>query len=170
MLKLNNKKLHDWIVQKDALVNDGRKISGEIEKIEAKVKVFEDKEKAITGKVEVPKELIEKGNKLANEIESKIKELGVIGNEVENIKLAAIPEEMKKEHQALLKDKEALERDRNKIALKVQKIKDRIIPVIQKEVKPLLEKYDDIETAKTKDGMVVISTFNYIEEYKKKFK
>jgi hypothetical protein len=78
---------------------------------------------------------------------------------------------MKDEHMQLFKDKEKLERDRNKIALKVQKIKDKVIPIIQKEVKPLLlQEYDDIETAKVKDGVVVINTFNHLEDWKAAFK
>lgn len=170
MLEIENKRLHDWIVQKDTLVGDGRNVSAQIEKIEAKIKGYQDKEKKITGAVEVPKELVAKGNALAKEIEDKIKELGIIGNQVEEVKLNAIPKAMKEEHRQLLKDKEALERDRNKIALKVQKIKDRCVPLIQKEVKPLLKEYDDIETAQTKNGKVVIKTFNHLEDFKSKFK
>jgi hypothetical protein len=68
-------------------------------------------------------------------------------------------------------EREKLERERNKIALKVQKIKDKIIPLIRKEVKPLLkDPFDDIETAQIKEDKVVVDTFNHIEEFKKKFK
>jgi seryl-tRNA synthetase len=170
MLTLNNKKLHDLIVLKDTLVYDGRKISQEMDKLEVKIKDYEDQEKKITANTKPPKELEEQGNKLAKEIETIAKELEKIAKEIEASKLAAIPEAIKKEHQDLMKQSEALERDRNKVALKVQKIKDKVVPLIQKEVKPLLKEYDDIETAKVKDGKVVIATFNHLEDFKKKFR
>lgn len=170
MIEIENKRLHDLIVQKDELVNVGRKISRDIEDIEIKVKRFEDKEKKITIKVVPPKELTDKGDGLVKEITKLNTELTKIAEEINESKLAAIPQEMKDEHLQLLKDKEKLERERNKVALKVQKIKDKVIPIVQREVKPLLQEYDDIETAKVKDGKVVISTFNYLEDFKKKFK
>ena len=33
MLEINNKKLHDWIVEKDKLVGEGRKVSQELENL-----------------------------------------------------------------------------------------------------------------------------------------
>lgn len=169
MITLDNPKLHDLIVTKDALVTDGRAVSQKIEAIDTKIKVFEEKEKKITAKVIPPKELTDKGDALVVEITKKHTELQKIADAINKSKLDAIPEDMKNDHKQLLKDKEVLERDRNKIALKVQKVKDKIIPIVQKEVKPLLQEYDDIETAKTKDGKVVIATFNHLEDFKSKF-
>lgn len=164
---------------KDELVNEGRSISKEIEKIESKAKRFEIMEKRITGKIVPPKELTDKGDALVKQVTTMQTELSKLADQINKSKLSAIPEKMKTEHLQLLKDKEALERDRNKIALKVQKIKDRIIPLVQKEVKPLIcakkevviniGKFDDIETAQVKDGKVVISTFNHLESYMSKF-
>ncbi len=179
-ITLENKRVHDYIVQKDVLVMEGRKISQKVEDIDVKVKRFEKKEMDITSKVIPPKELTDKGDALTKQINELGAELTKLSDEITRSKLAAIPKEMKDEHMALLKEKEGLERDRNKIALKVQKLKDKLVPIIQKEVKPMLQakrieeidmgKYDDIETAKAKDGKVVINTFNHLEEYKKKFR
>jgi predicted nucleic acid-binding Zn-ribbon protein len=167
---LDNKKLHDLIFSKDLLVTEGRKISKEIEAVEIKIRRFEEKEKQITGKVVPPIELTTKGDELIKQLQKLDKELTDIANKINDFKLSSVPKEMKENHLKLMKDKEGLERERNKIALKVQKIKDKCIPIIQKEVKPmLLDKYDDIETAKTKDGKVVIATFNHLEDFKKKF-
>lgn len=169
MITLENKKLHDLIVQKDAEVDIGRGISRKIEAIETKIKRFEQKEKTITAKVIPPKELTDRGDAIVREVTKLQTELTKIANQINDSKLAAIPEDMKEEHMALLKEREKLERGRNKIALKVQKIKDKLIPIVQREVKPLLKEYDDIETARAKDGKVVISTFNHLEEFKRKF-
>lgn len=179
MITIENKKVFDFLKQKDDLVNEGRKISAKIEEIEKKTLILEKKEKAITGKVKVPKELSDRGEALVKEINEKTRELEKLGADIEKTKLDAIPADMKAEHLALLAEKEKLERDRNKVALKVQKIKDRVIPIIQKEVKPILRKekkieidigkYEDIETAKIKDGQVVIDTFNYLQDFRQKF-
>ncbi len=170
MIKLKNIKLVTLLTSKEELVKDGIKITKELEALEAKVTSYENKEKMITKRVKVSPELEEKGNVLAKEINEKIKALDVIAKEIEDIKLAAVPKDMKEAHLALMKKREVLERDRNKIALKIQKIKDRVVPIIKKEVKPLLQnEYDDIETAKVVDGEIVIETFNYLEDFKKKF-
>ena len=170
MIEFTNKRLHDYIVEKDNLVNVGRGISREIEALEIKIRRFEEKEKRITGKVIPPKELTDKGDALVKQVTKLNEELTKIAQEINKSKLDAIPQEMIDDHKKLLKDKEILERERNKIALKVQKIKDRVIPIVQKEVKPLLGEYDDIETAKTKEGKVVITTYNHLEDFKRKFK
>jgi len=169
-LIIENKKLYDLIVEKDILVDSGRKISRDIDTVDMKVKRIEEKEKRITGKVVPPKMLTDLGDELVKQVIAINVRLTKIANQINDSKLEAIPEDMKNEHMQLLKDKEVLERDRNKVALKVQKIKDRVIPIIQKHVKPFLAEYDDIETAKAKDGKVVISTFNHLADFKSKFK
>lgn len=171
MITIENKKLHDGIVSKDVLVTEGRKISQQIDILDAKIKQFENKEKRITGKVTPPKELTDKGDAIAKQMEELGNQLNEIARQINQSKLDAIPKEIKDAHFKLLEEKEKLERERNKVALKVQKIKDRLVPLIKKLVIPLLkDQYDDIETAKIKDGKVIIETFNYLEEWKKKFR
>lgn len=171
MIEITNPIIAKHLRDKDKYVTEGRKISREIETIETKIKSYENKEKAITAKVKPDPELQAKGDKLAEEVNAKIGELNKIGKQIEAMKLAAIPADMKAEHMALLKQKEERERDRNKVALKIQKIKDRIVPMIQKIVKPLLkDEYDDIETAKLQGDKITIQTFNHLADYKSKFR
>lgn len=191
MITLDNKKLHDWILEKDILVNGGRKISRDIETIDIKVKRYEEREKIITGKVKIPQDLLDEANGIAlklsqllgkdgSYIPSYDSEFGKVLKKIEDYKLEQVPKDIKEKHLALLKEKELCERERNKVALKVQKIKDRIIPLVQKEVKPLIcqermvtiniGRYDDIETAKVKDDKVIISSFNHLTEYMSKWK
>lgn len=169
MITIENKRVHDLIQDKDVLVKQGRKVSQEIENIDTKVRQFIDKEKKITSKVIPPKELTDRGDEIAKQMEKLEDELNELATKINNSKLAAVPKEIKDSHLSLLKEKEKLERELNKIALKVQKIKDKVVPIIKKEVQPLLkDKFDDIETAKIKDGKVIIETFNYVDDYKKK--
>ena len=168
-MTLDNKKIHDLIVEKDLLVTEGRKISGILDQIEKDILKIQEQERKITAKVKVDA-LQKKGNALNDECQKKFEELQRVIAEIEEIRLDAIPKEIKDKHMEMMKEREKCERDRNKIFLKVQKIKDKVIPLIQKHVKPLLNPYDDIETAKTKDGKVIINTFNHLEEFKAKFK
>lgn len=171
MIEFKNPKLAKYILDKNAILLDGKKVVKEIETLDRKIKVFEDKEKVITAKVKPSAEIEARGVKLVDEINAKTKELEALGKEIEEQKLAAVPEEMKTEHLDLLKQREKKERDLGKLALKVQKIKDRMIPIVQKEVKPLLKtEFDDIETAEVKGDVVVIKTFNHLEDFKAKFK
>lgn len=169
MLKIKNAKLVKYLTDKEDLVKQGRSVSKEIEKIELKIQEIDKLEREITSKVH-PEELLIKGEELKKKIEAEIEELKKIGKEIEDIKIKAIPEDMVKKHYALRDEKEKLETDRNKIALKIQKIKDRVIPIIQKEVKPHLQEFDDIETAIVKNNEVWVTTYNRLEEFKKSFK
>lgn len=167
---IKNKKLHDLIVMKDVLVTEGRGMTGGLEALEKKVRICEDKEKKITGSIPPDPILKAKGDELIELFNKTLKEIEVIGKQIEKAKMDAIPKELLDEHKGYLKEIEVIERNRNKIALKVQKVKDRIIPLVQKEVKPLLGEYDDIETAKAKDGEVIVTTFNHLNDWKSKFK
>lgn len=168
MIKIKNKKLVTLLLEKDKLVKEGRAISVEMEKIEKDINKCEDKEKAITAKVN-PTELVKQADAMQEEINTKIKQFEEIANEITKIKLAAIPKDLEQKHRDLMSTREKLERDRNKIALKIQKIKDRVIPVIQEKVVPMLKEYEDISTADVKDGEVVVTTFSHLEDWKKAF-
>lgn len=169
MIIIDNKKLHDLIATKDELVKGGRKISSELETIEFKINKIQNKEKKITGNCE-PKELLTKGEIARLEMERAMKAFDKIAAEIKQTKLDAIPKEMKEEHFALMATREKLENDRNKIALKIQKIKDKLIPMLKKEIKPHLKEFDDTETVEIKDGKVHVKTFNHLDDFKARFK
>ena len=148
---------------------EGRGISTELEALEEEIKGLEEQEKEITSKVE-PTDLINEGNKLKDEVEAKIAELEKIGEAIEKAKMDAIPPEIITLHRAKLKEREDKEKSRNKVALKVQKIKDRLIPAVQKELIPKLDMYEDIETVEIVDGKAVAPIFDHLETWKANFK
>lgn len=164
-----NKKIVALLKEKDELVKQGRSVSNQIEKLELKIKELEDKEKAITEKVQ-PTELGEEAEKLKAEINEKIKQFEKIAQDIVTTKLKAIPEVIEKKHKDLLSEKEKLERDRNKLALKVQKVKDKVVPMLQKEIKPHLKEYEDVESAELKGEVVKVTIFSHLEEFKKSYK
>jgi ABC-type Zn uptake system ZnuABC Zn-binding protein ZnuA len=77
---------------------------------------------------------------------------------------------MKDKHYALKDELEAFRIARNKIALKVQKIKDRVTPLVKKEVAPHLGEYDDTETVQIVRGKIIVQTFSHLEEWIARFK
>lgn len=169
-IEIENKKLVELITLKDDLVTEGRELTTEIEKSEKKIEMFEKKEKKITAAIAPDPELKKEGDALAQQVEVIMTRLQEIGNKINSKKLTAIPKDLELEHKAELKNKEQLEKDRNKIALKIQKIKNKVVPIIQKECKPFLSEFDDIETAQVKKGIVVVTTFNHLADWTRKFK
>lgn len=168
-MQITNRKIITLIKDKDELVKSGRAVSNKIEKIEAKIAKCEARERVLTEKVQ-PKELGEEAEKLKAEINKMIKKFEKIASEITKIKLDSIPADLEKEHKDLMTEREKLERDRNKIALKVQKVKDKVVPLIQKEIKPHLKEFEDMETADLKGEILDIKIFSHLEEFKKSFK
>jgi recombinational DNA repair ATPase RecF len=85
-------------------------------------------------------------------------------------KLLEEKEELVTQGRALTGDIEKLEKERAKIGMQIQKRKDKIIPLVEKAVKPLLGEYEDIETVTiNKSGEVEVKVFNHMEEFKKAY-
>ena len=62
-----------------------------------------------------------------------------------------------------------LEEERNKLGLKVQKLKDQIVPIVMDETKGKLAEFEEIENVELKDGEIEVRTYDAIEEYKKHY-
>lgn len=154
---------------KELLVIEGRKITDELERIENKITACEVKEKKLTEKCQ-PKELGERAEALKEQINALIKEFETVAGDITKEKLAAIPKDLEATHRELMKLREEKERERNKIALKIQKIKDRIVPIIQKVVAPTLQEFEDIQTADVKNGVVEVKTYSRLEEWKNAYR
>lgn len=170
MIEIENAKMFEWISLKEELIEDGLKVIKLMEKEDARIKSFEGQEKMITGSVKPNKELKEEGDKLIEVFNKTMKRLEEIGNAIENEKLKAIPAKLLSDHKESLKTREQLQRDLKKIENKIQKVKDRLIPLIKKTVKPLLQEFDEVDTPTLKNGKVVFTTYNLLEDYKRKLR
>lgn len=167
-IKIKDKRVLKYLQDKDELVKNGRRISDEITRIETKITDCETKEKKITSARQNP-ELGNKAEDLKAQINALIKEFEKVASDITVDKLSAIPKDLEKTHRDLMKQKEEKEQERNKIALKVQKIKDRVIPIIHKEVKPQLVEYEDIQTAEIVKDEVVVKIYSKLEEWKEAY-
>ena len=167
--KLENEELKGLIEEKSKLVNEGRAVSVEIEKIEDEMaetektlmeeenKVnldeFHKKEKSITKRME---KCIADINEIKKAIHAKIK--------------AETPQELRDKYDGLNKQKEEKETERNKIALAAQKFNDKIIPISRELMKPLLQdEYEDFDTIWIQDGQMICSIFSHLNDFKIQF-
>lgn len=168
-LTIEDKTVIKLLTDKDKVVNEGREISKKIEDVQKRVDELTEEEMKLTEKVE-PKDLITRGDELRDGINKLIAELEEVAQKIKDEKMAAIPEETKKEHLKLNSEREKLEQERNKKALKVQKIKDKLIPKLHKFTKADLDEYEDLLSAELKDGVCVVEIFNHQENWRKLFK
>jgi len=162
-LKIMDSKMVKFLRDKNQLVEEGRKISKEIEEVDKDIAKNNEKQKEYTIKVEPP-EIVKRGQDLVNEINALLQKLDDTAKEMENKKLEAIPFEVRQEYFELKDRKEKLEKERNKTALKVQKIKDKVIPMVRKRALPLITEYEDINTAEVENGVVVVEVVDLLQE------
>lgn len=157
---LEDSKLKKLIEQKQELVLSGRKIAEEIDLIKEAQKATENKMRIEEDKVDV-KDLVEQAEEHVKQLEE-LKRL-LFKKIRENT-----PQELRDQYDQLEKQKDEKHLELNKLGHKVQKIKDKIIPIVQKLGKPHLEdEWEDFDTTKIDDdGKVVLSIFSRLEEWK----
>lgn len=83
--------------------------------------------------------------------------------------LLAKKNEFVTEGRELSKKIEALESERNKCGLQIQKMKDKIIPLVKKLTDGKLGEFEDITTVETFGSDVVINTYDVVEDFKKQY-
>lgn len=66
---------------------------------------------------------------------------------------------------------EELENKRNKIALQIQKLKEKIIPLVKKETAPqITDEFEDLNTVDMVDGKLTVTTFSHLENWQEAFR
>jgi len=169
-ITIDNEKLKKLITEKSELVNEGRSISIEIEKLEKDMEELNVQIAQIEKTVNI-EEFHEEERKISEEVNKAIERMKAIQQEIYNKIKDFVPKEMGDEYDELKKKKEALEEKRNKIALKAQKFNDKIIPLGRKVMKPFLEDaFDDYDSIRLDNGEIVCTIFNHLEDFKANFK
>lgn len=170
MILIKNKVLAQLLAKKDKEVLAGRELSKEIEANDKRIEELKKIERDVTEKVEC-KEAIEKATNLAGEIDKQYEVLNALYEEVRAEKIKAIPDEVRKEHEELIETNKKLHKKRQKHGEAVQKLKEKIVPTVQKKVLPQLpSEFHDIGTAKlNEDGDVEVEIFSHIDEFRKNF-
>lgn len=165
-ITIDNPKLKTLLEKKTELVLEGREISAEIDEkaqqMENIDKAIQEKEK--TANIAELDPIIADINK---RMEGLMAEMDSVKQEIFKRCKAVVPPNMAIDYEQAKSDKEGLENKRNKVGLKIQKLKDRIIPMVQKEVKPLLtDDFEDLGDVRVENGEVVIDIISHLEAWK----
>jgi hypothetical protein len=92
---------------------------------------------------------------------------------LDNPKLVKLLEEKElavKEGREQYKVVEKEQQKLNKCGLKIQKYKDKIIPLVKELTKDLLGEYEDLSEVKLENGKVILTIVDKVEEFKKTWK
>jgi len=90
----------------------------------------------------------------------------IITQDAKIAKLLIEKDTLIKDGREISKQMDKLENDRAKLGLRVQKIKDKVMPFAKQIKKDKLERYQDIQSIELVGENIVITTFDYILEYK----
>lgn len=167
IVKLDNQKLKGLIENKNELVLSGRKVDTEINLIKDAQKAVEKKLIEAEGKIDIA-DLTAKSLAIRDQMVEKLKEADEIQKQIYQKIKDNTPQELRDQYDQLEKQKSDKETELNKIGHKVQKVKDKIIPLVQKLGKPHLEEeWEDFNTTKLdKDGTPILEIYSRLEEWK----
>lgn len=166
---LADPKLTRLLKEKADMIIEGRKVSEDIEAKEGEMDVIDKEVQAVEATVDLvdlraeAEQLTIEFNAVMDKMEKNQKKVRERMNEV-------VSQEFKDKYDIKKKEKEELENGRNKIALKVQKWNDKIIPLARKVMASFLQnEYEDYDTLRIENGEVVGTIFNHLEDWKKVF-
>jgi phenylalanyl-tRNA synthetase alpha subunit len=169
-ITIEDAKLKKLLTEKAELIVMGRAKSTEIEKLEAEMEILDNQMKEVQKSIDIS-DLKEKGNLIGERMEQCIKEMKDLETEINARLKEKSPTELLEKYDTTKTQKEDLETERNKIALKAQKYNDKVIPLGRKLMKPYLEdSFDDFDTIRIEDGEIVASIFNHLNDFKTNFK
>lgn len=168
LIELEDTKLKKLLVEKSQLVEAGRAISEEIEGIEIEMDGIDKKIQELEKQVDIS-DIMAQEKVITERFEAIVKEMELLKNRIYERMNEQVPKENKLKYDELRKTKGELEEKRNRIALKVQKKNDKIIPISQKLMKPLLQdEYEDFDTIRIENGKVVGTIFSHLDDFKKR--
>src|SRR3990167_4847718 len=135
---LSDDKLTKLLKEKADLILEGRKVSEDIEFVEAEMNTIDKEVQEIEATVEVA-DLKAEAEQLTVQFNAIMNKMEENQNKVRERLHKIVPEGLKNKYDNKKKEKEELESSRNKIALRVQKWNDKIIPLARKIMKSLLQ-------------------------------
>lgn len=169
-ITIENEKLKDLLFKKADLINKGRAVSDEIEKLELEMEETDKKVQEEEAKVDIS-DLNEKQKVIGAKVDEAIKEMQAVKEEIFDRMIKQVPPELHTKYEELKKIKEDKEEERNKVAIKAQKYNDKIIPVAREMMKPFLEDmYEDYDSLYVENGEIVATIFSHLNDFKINFK
>ena len=170
VITIENPKLKTYLQKKAGLVDLGRTKSAKIEELEKQMEELDKKIQEEEKKVDIT-DFLEKEKSITAKVEEAIKEMNALKQQIYDKMIKEVSPDLHTKYDETKKEKENLETERNKIALKAQKFSDKIIPLARQMMKPFLaDRFDDFDTNQLQDGEIVATIFNHLTDFKNNFK
>lgn len=162
---LKDDKLKELLLAKEELVLKGREKSDEIEAVEREMAEVDLEIQALEKKVDIS-HIKKEADDITVEFNKALAKMEAIQKKVYEAMKGKIPKGLGENYDLLKKKKDKLENERNKIALKVQQKRDKIIPLGRKLLEPHKQnKYEDYDTLRMENGEIVATIFNHHEDW-----
>lgn len=163
---LESDTLKALIQEKTDLVLEGREKTSQIELIENDMKAVDKEIQSIERSVDTS-DIDAKAKEITDAMNAILEQSKQVKEELRERLKAAVPEMLIKQYEDCEQKKEKLEEERRKLALKVQKKNDKIIPLGRKLMQPFLQnEYEDFDTLRLEDGKVIGTIFSHLETFK----
>lgn len=168
-VKLENEKLKNLLEEKEGLVLMGQDLTAEIETKEEELKKIDEEIQTAEKTADVA-DLVEKAKAITDEFNAVVEKMETVKKETFDRIKSFVPAELYERYTATEKSKEELEEKRNKIGLKIQQKKDKIIPITRKLMKPhIQDEYEDFDSIRLENGEIISTIFNHLEDFKNRF-
>lgn len=168
-ITLDSPKLTELLTTVNDLVLAGREVSQEIVEQEEIMAATNQEMVEIEAKVDISdidaraKDIVERVNQITADQRA-------VEQEIHDRCKAQMPQELKDKYDNAKKLKDEKEIERNKIGLRIQKIKDKTIPLARKLMKPYLEdEFDDYDGVVLENGELSGTIFNHLRDWKEKW-
>ncbi|MEK9208059.1 MAG: hypothetical protein AAB922_06225 [Patescibacteria group bacterium] len=167
---LEDEKLRKLLEAKAELITQGRVISDEIVQKEADLEQIDKDIQAVEKTVEAD-DIKKKAEEITLKFNEVLKDMDLVKKELYDRMREGVGKELPAKYEAVKAEKEKLENDRNKIALKVQKFNDKAIPIGRRLMKPNLEnEFEDYDSLRIENGQVVGTIFSHLDDFEKRFR
>ncbi len=167
---IENQKLKKLLEDNRDRIIIGRELSVEIDNLEAELQKTDAEIQKWEAKADLTS-LQDRAEVITKQFNVAVQSMEDLKTEMYKLAKAKVPSKLYDKYAETTKLKEQKEKERNKTALKAQKIKDVITPMAQKIMKPHLEsEYEDFYGLVIENGEVIGTIFSHLNDFQERFK
>lgn len=167
---VTDEKLVKMVKEKDDLITEGRKIYEEVAVLIEEMDAIDKEIQAVEATVDMS-DITAKAEELTAQVNALREQMNQVNKEGWDRLKSKVPAELGDKYETKKKQKEELENQVKKIALKVEQKKDKIIPRTRKFMSQFIEdEFEDYDSIRQENGQVVATLFNHLEDFKKSYR
>lgn len=162
---LEDGKLKTLLQEKTDLVISGRELSQQIENCENDMQAVDKEIQEHESRVDVS-DIHQKMNEVTEAMRAVTLQMAGLKKELHERLRAQVPVTFYEQYEALEVKKKKLEEERNKVALKVQKKNDKIIPLSRKLMSPhIQDEFEDYDSIRLEGGQIIATIFSHMQSF-----